>query len=492
MIRQVNIGSPTAISDPYSEAQRAQEYADALQRRAQTPQNYGTATTGQSVAMGLTQLAEALLARNSQGYAAQKLGEADAATRSANESKLDALYPTIKGQQVPTGVTLDALSPTDAPATLRQSAAIPEQMDPHREMLKAAMEGVDPRVAGGTLSAAMLRQAMPEPKPVGYHEVSKGGILVDDTGKVIARGEADKEAAAKPLDETGKINEDFKNGFIDQKTRDARLKNVTRPIGAGGAPEMQLVEVPQKDGTVQKEWVPKGATSGVHVGEPTQPTTGMGGSRMASFTQRIITGGELATKAVANVVKMPAGATTGVLGLGAHQGQSLFSIGAGALKNGWSSQEVQSYKVLTAGIQRNLSAIEASGLAPPGSLTASMDNIIYQPNDTQFTKLQKLAESRQIVEYGLGAVLNNPYVTEEQKKQITTIISDMKKAVPFTNDDVTTLIASNDPKLTMNDVIKKNGLGGAGKSYGSVAEAEAAGHKAGDRVVINGVSGTLK
>ncbi|MBF9666383.1 hypothetical protein IAI38_11655, partial [Streptococcus pseudopneumoniae] len=77
------------------------------------------------------------------------------------------------------------------------------------------------------------------------------------------------------------------------------------------------------------------------------------------------------------------------------------------LANKLTSQEVQSYNVMSTGFQRALASIEAAGLMPTGQLTHQMDAVIFKEGDTNFTKLQKLAQTRQIVEEGLETALSN-------------------------------------------------------------------------------------
>jgi hypothetical protein len=83
-----------------------------------------------------------------------------------------------------------------------------------------------------------------------------------------------------------------------------------------------------------------------------------------------------------------------------------------------------------------------------------MDAVIFQEGDSQLTKLRKLAEARQIVEEGVKTYLDNPRVADGQKKQIQGFIDRMEKAIPFTQDDVTALESSKDPKLTIDSVVK--------------------------------------
>ena len=85
-----------------------------------------------------------------------------------------------------------------------------------------------------------------------------------------------------------------------------------------------------------------------------------------------------------------------------------------------------------------------------------MDAVIFKAGDTNFTKLQKLAQTRQIVEAGLETISSNPRVPEATKTHIKDIVAKVEKAVPFTQADLIELQRKQgiDPKITLGDVIK--------------------------------------
>jgi phage-related tail fiber protein len=121
-------------------------------------------------------------------------------------------------------------------------------------------------------------------------------------------------------------------------------------------------------------------------------------------------------------------------------------------------ENAKSYNTRVAGIQRSLAAIEASGLAPGGSLTHQMDAVVFKAGDTNKNKLEKLAEIRQIVEAGVDQALTNPGISDEQRTHADKVIKSIRKAVPFTMADVDKLTnAQNiDSKATLKSVMKNS------------------------------------
>lgn len=175
------------------------------------------------------------------------------------------------------------------------------------------------------------------------------------------------------------------------------------------------------------------------------------GNRMEVMLDRVVRAGNEATAAAQNIMELPVASSTGLFG-SAHPGGSLMDSAKSVLANKVTSQDVQTYKTLIAGVRRNLAAIEASGLAPSGSLTETMGAVEIQEGDTYVTKLRKMAELRQIVEKGLEPDLANPRIPDQQKKLIQGIIDKMKQAIPFTQHDVTALEASKNPRTTIGDI----------------------------------------
>lgn len=178
------------------------------------------------------------------------------------------------------------------------------------------------------------------------------------------------------------------------------------------------------------------------------------GNRAEVYLQRVMTGANEAVRAAQNMMELPISTSRGIFG-GRTQGGSLFDAAKESLTNEMTTQEVQDYNTMVAGVQRNLSTIEAGGLAPPGSLTHSMDAIVLKEGDSYLTKARKMAEMRQIVEAGLQPNLANPKIPVEQKDFIKKTINDMATAIPFTQHDITMFERQGRPTETISDYSKR-------------------------------------
>jgi hypothetical protein len=185
-------------------------------------------------------------------------------------------------------------------------------------------------------------------------------------------------------------------------------------------------------------------------------------SRSGLMFQRVLSSANEATTSLKNIMELPAGASTGVLGVGSSPGHSVMDSIKGNLTNRLASQDVQDYNSMIAGVSRNLSTIESAGLAPNGTLTHSMESVTLRDGDTELTKLRKMAEARQIIEKGIETNLDNPKLPQQQRDAVNKIISDVQTAIPFTHHDITQLqqAQKSNPTTTMNDLVKQKGLSG--------------------------------
>ena len=189
----------------------------------------------------------------------------------------------------------------------------------------------------------------------------------------------------------------------------------------------------------------------------------LAGGRESTFINRVVMAGNQAAADLENVVKLPIDASRGIFG-GRQQGKSLFEAGKETLTNTMTTQDVQTYNVLATGFQRALAAIEGSGLAPTNTLIHQMDAVIFKEGDTNWTKLMKLAQTRQIVEKGLETTLANPRVPDETKKHIEQIVGRIRRSVPFTASDLFALQQAQgiDPNATLASVLKAKESGASG------------------------------
>lgn len=186
---------------------------------------------------------------------------------------------------------------------------------------------------------------------------------------------------------------------------------------------------------------------------PNNPNAGGGqGNRAELYFNRTTKASTLAAEAAKNIMDLPIESSSGYFA-GRGQSTGLMAAAKETLVNAATSQAVQDYNVMVSGLTRNLSTIESSGLAPPGSFTKSMDSVVLKEGDSELTKMRKMAEVRQIVEMGAEPDLANPKISTDQKAQLQAVVDKIKTAIPFTHADITALQRSNDPKITIADVV---------------------------------------
>lgn len=187
-----------------------------------------------------------------------------------------------------------------------------------------------------------------------------------------------------------------------------------------------------------------------------------GGARNAVMNGRVITSGNEIAKTLQNIVDLPVGSTTGMMG--AYQpGSSLFGAGATALKSELTPSQTKTYNTMWTGISRNLGTLETSGLATTGSLISSIDKLSFQPGDTGYDAMRKLAEVRQITTAALEPKLLDPSLTAAQKGYIQGVMDSVTKAVPYTHSDLTAFdnAQNQNPDLTFSQYAAQNKIGGA-------------------------------
>jgi hypothetical protein len=278
---------------------------------------------------------------------------------------------------------------------------------------------------------------------------------------------------------TGKVDESSQLAGVTRKDIAAQAAQRTAAAGTGGATGEPTAALPGGKGSKLMQEPDTGARFAVNEAtgrawkasekgwEPVLVTNlpknlqkfgsaATAGNRESIFNQRVIMGANQAAKDLHNVTKLPLTASTGVFG-GRKQGPGLLDAGKEVLANKMTSQEAQQYNVMSTGFQRSLAAIESAGLMPSGALTHQMDAVLFKEGDTNLTKLHKLAQTRQIVESGMETVLNNPRVSEPEKKQAREIVDNLRKAVPFTHEDLINLEQAQQvtPDTSLKDVISK-------------------------------------
>lgn len=198
------------------------------------------------------------------------------------------------------------------------------------------------------------------------------------------------------------------------------------------------------------------------------------GARESVFINRVLLSANEGARDLQNVVELPLSASTGLFG-GRKQGPSILDAGREVLANKLTTEEVQEYNTMATGFQRALASIESAGLVPSGALSHQMDAVLFKEGDTNFVKLRKLAQTRQIIEAGLETTIANPRVPEETRKHAKDIVDTVRKAVPFTQQDLTRLKTAQgtNPDMTLKDVAKTRGVVSS-ESQGGAAPAQRA------------------
>lgn len=213
--------------------------------------------------------------------------------------------------------------------------------------------------------------------------------------------------------------------------------------------------------------------------DPNKPGAGGLGNRAEVYFKRVATAATEAAQAAQNIMELPSSSTSGIFA-GRGQSHGLLAAAKESLTNALTSQDVQSYNTIVPGVARSLATIEASGLAPPGSFTNSMDAMTLKEGDTEETKMRKMAELRQIVEKGMEPNLADPKIPEVQKDQIRSVVAQIQAAIPFTHHDITMLKKSDTPGQTMADLVASKGLG-PNKAAAPVGQAPGSGAAAGQQ-----------
>lgn len=154
------------------------------------------------------------------------------------------------------------------------------------------------------------------------------------------------------------------------------------PIEAPGKP--QLVDVPQPDGTTQKQWVYPGQSRGAPVGAPT--TTAAAAKPPTEADKKVATlFGSMVT--AANNLADLAGADTSSLGNAA--------LDSNPLTRAATSGDYRKYQSAAKQWSANLLYIKSGATATPEEVYSTYQQFFPQPGDTEEVKAQKAAAREQ-------------------------------------------------------------------------------------------------
>jgi len=208
--------------------------------------------------------------------------------------------------------------------------------------------------------------------------------------------------SAQPKSEVGKIESDYKAGRINKDEYDAAITK------AGG---------------------------------------NAGGGRAGVMNQRIINSANEATQDIKNLARLPITSDTGVFS-DYEPGHGIAGVTKKLLSREVTSQDAQDYNVRMAGLSRSLSTLETNGLAPSGSLTKGLeDATTIKTGDSVRTKLEKMAEIRQVVDANIEAQLSSPTLGKDQKELLKKMQGDISKSIPYTMEDLDNLSTGNTKTL---------------------------------------------
>jgi hypothetical protein len=130
------------------------------------------------------------------------------------------------------------------------------------------------------------------------------------------------------------------------------------------------------------------------------------------------------------------------------------SIAAQQMSNG----DIQAYNVASTGLARFIAQMENVGTVPGKDQIDNIhETLTLKPGDTVATKMRKLAEARQQVELNAKSMLASPDMATEQKELLQSNIEKIKKAVPYTMEDIQRLddAGRTSPKTTLADLYKQ-------------------------------------
>lgn len=471
---QLNPGDPAANA---YQIQQAQALAKMLQDEAISPIEQPRAPMARTSPL-------AILAKGLQGYLAgtqqDKATDALKQNDTFKQDKIDALTNALTGN---TALKSIDGSPDEAVAQHVQQQG--DQPFINRDRLVTALGGMGKDDQSSALSNLMLQRALPsagfsgklsegETAYVNGRQVASGGHkptdelaklnedhdrgLISDADYIARKNmmtsrvsDMSPVAKAKADLQAGKINQDEFNAIYAKETHLPAGSQVVPSVDENGKPTLNLIATEDHPG------VPAGGIIRKNVGVPASSSSGSARAQM--YTNRVVAGAGEASKDIQNIVSLPFGSSTGIMGIGSNPGHSIFSVGADNLKNTLSDQETQSYNTTIPGLAAAIATVESQGLAPSKARMESFNGLMLKPGDTGFTRLEKMANLRQNVEQGTNALLSDPKVPDEQKELVKNLMAELKAAVPFNFSDVQKLKQSKNPSASIGDYIKQQGLG---------------------------------
>jgi len=208
------------------------------------------------------------------------------------------------------------------------------------------------------------------------------------------------------------------------------------------------------------------------------------------IAQKAVTALRGAASTMESVMRLPAGATAGILpNLTTKDGMFNY-VRNNALRT-LTPSEQKAVETLFSGLSRYLATIEANGNAVGlVGLSKQMEKLYPVAGDKVQDIALKLADIRRVSTEAIEAIIESGLFPEQMTSAAREQVKRMEKAVPYTTNDVVDAITKGKPTMGVSTTAAAAGA----KSFASEAEAEKAFKagrlKAGQRVIIDGVLGT--
>jgi len=280
--------------------------------------------------------------------------------------------------------------------------------------------------------------------------------------------------AATDAAETYKAADKIYAEIVKEHFRAAKRTGKPVPMTGSDGNTYQLFP----DGTVEKVEVP----AGVKLTKPTvektakakdgtvgaTKATGAKGN-VAGSVERMTQSMGQASDALTNLARLPVTTTNPVYGQSTFN--SLFTAPLSVLNQKMSDDTSQMMKTRMAAVSRTLASLETGGAATGlVGLTKSIeDGVAIPAGSSVVVALDKLAEMRRIVETASRIALASPNYSSSQKDEIQNNLNLVRKAIPYTQEDLDLALRSSEGKgiklspqeknMTFTDFVKKHGLG---------------------------------
>lgn len=174
-------------------------------------------------------------------------------------------------------------------------------------------------------------------------------------------------------------------------------------------------------------------------GGPADPNTQRPlGVRERQVIARVVNAGLNTAADLSNIMRLPTGVSTGILGTGlaATPGTSVLEATAGMLKYALTDDETRDYQRILAGLTNQMQTMESMGMAGTESTREAYASLSLRPLDTVEDKLMSLALIRQTAENGLQSVMAVNPLPDVTRDEVLKMLKTLAEAVPFTPGDI--------------------------------------------------------